>query len=147
MYRDASRQFVDPTSGFTIKEFDYSSKARYVQELAVKYDTTLKRQYEVEENTVADFQSFKKYFTKFVGSLPALLSRSGLRILFRVKDREGVKRWLVDCERRQVVENADESTASAIIETPALVLNQCTERNMFSVWTASKRLKIFLAKQ
>jgi hypothetical protein len=30
------------------------------------------------------------------------------------------------------------------IETPAQVLNDCTKIWMFSVWTASKRLKIYL---
>lgn len=38
----------------------------------------------------------------------------------------------------------NESEKYVVLETSPLILNDCTQIKMFSVWTASKRLKIYL---
>jgi UDP-MurNAc hydroxylase len=133
--------------GFQITPFDYSKKAAYVERLSEKHRQKLLDQYRLEESTVADFGAFRAYFAKFTAVLPALLPRQRLKIGFRIKDAAGTHFWLVDCGERKVLQDVPENLANVIIETPALVLNQCTQRNMFSVWTASKRLRIFLPRQ
>ena len=132
--------------GFEISEFDYGRKKEYVDQLSIKYGDKLAKQYEKEEKVLANFKTFDEYFTNFLAAVPAFITRRRkLKVIFKVKDREGDKQWLVDLNSRDVRPVKDEQ-ADFIIESPAVVINDCTRKKMFSVWTASKRLKIISAE-
>jgi hypothetical protein len=79
-------------------------------------------------------------------ALPAFIrGRTLAPIAFRPYDARGMHCWLVD-PRRGIVEelHTPPPPGCASIEVHAAVLRDCLERRMFSVWTASKRLKIKL---
>lgn len=132
--------------GFQVRPFDYATKADYVARLQAKYLPKLDAQYAKEAATRADFRAFKNYFQSYFRALPwiPLFSRASL-VVFQTTDAAGTHHWGLDLRNKQVIENANPANAQILIETPALVLNDCTRIKMFSVWTASKRLKIQLA--
>jgi len=66
------------------------------------------------------------------------------RVVFRTRDAKGEHNWLVDFAAGKVEALVNRSKESVVLETPPLVLNDCTKNWMFSVWTASKRLNIYL---
>jgi hypothetical protein len=104
---------------------------------------TLSQQAAAETCAVADFAAFTAYFERFLGSLPWFLRHRLPKACFRVKDSRGTHYWCVDPHARSVavVDSAPESIG---FEVHAAVLNDCARLKMFSVWTASKRLKIHL---
>jgi UDP-MurNAc hydroxylase len=131
--------------GFQLVDFDYSRREEYVQGLLARRAGTLQKYYAEEENECADFESFRKYFEGFVRALPFVIRRR-LRtpFLFRVTDKQGVHRWLIEPAQRAVREVESEPPEAIVFETHPRILNDCTQIRMFSVWTASKRLKIYL---
>jgi UDP-MurNAc hydroxylase len=134
------------TDGFAVIPFDYSRREEYVEQLRQRYAGTLQEQYAREESTLADFDAFRRYFSGFLAALPWIFSPwLACRVMFRTRDKQGVRHWLVDLRRRSVQVAAPDETADVTIETHPLVLNDCTTQNMFSVWGASKRMRISLA--
>lgn len=132
--------------GFKIATFDFSDSDAYIRNLRTKHQSTLDRQYEKEDKTRADFEAFSDYFTKFLAAIPWLVRRYlGFRVVFRTRDASGEHNWLVDMARNNIATLVDDRCDDCVVlETPALVLNDCATKNMFSVWTASKRLTIHL---
>jgi hypothetical protein len=65
-------------------------------------------------------------------------------VLFRVIDAGGAQHWLVDPLRGMVSIVQSVPPDTVVYEVHAGVLNDCARLKMFSVWTASKRLKIRL---
>ena len=65
-----------------------------------------------------------------------------VRVLFEVQEANTAKYWLLDLKRKEVCEATANTPTPVIICVPALVLNDCTRKQMFSVWTASKRLLV-----
>ncbi len=131
--------------GFQIIPFDYSNLDAYLQGLLTLHETQLARQYQKEAQTLADFESFRTYFEGFLRAIPWPI-RQWLksRIVFRTHDAQGEHSWLVDLAAGKVEVMTSASDDCVVVETPALVLNDCTKIWMFSVWSASKRLKITL---
>ena len=131
--------------GFEIVPFDYSKREEYVRGLERRHGDKLRAQYEKEQNAIADWASFEKYFRGFLRSIPWVM-RKWLRgrIVFRIRDARGRHHWLVDMPANKVEQLESAPPDCVVIETPALVLNDCTRIWMFSVWSASKRLKVFL---
>lgn len=135
----------DAREGFHIVPFDFDNRDAYIEKLQLKYADKLATQYDIEAAEHADFESFVKYFNGFVHSIPFFLrSRWAHEIAFRVVDPNGQRYWVVDVRNRSVTEREAPPESAVIIETPAKVLNDCTQIKMFSVWTPSKRLKVFL---
>ena len=131
--------------GFQILPFDYANADVYLQDLRARHEATLHRQYQRETQTLADFEGFREYFTGFLRSLPSLVRKwLKLRIVFRTRDADGEHNWLVDLVAGRIEAGMEVGDDCVVLETPALVLNDCTKNHMFSVWTASKRLKIHL---
>jgi UDP-MurNAc hydroxylase len=134
------------TNGFEVVPFDFSNREAYIQDLLQRNAASLHAQSELESTSVADFEGFQNYFRQFFRSLPWFIRRWKLRpILFRVKDSRGIHHWLADPKRRAAL-RVDPSAPSdnVAIDVHATVLNDCARHSMFSVWTASKRLKIHL---
>lgn len=131
--------------GFQTVAFDYSDREAYLRGLLERHEVQLARQYVKEENTLADFASFRVYFDGFVRSIPWVVRKwLKLRVVFRTRDAKGEHNWLVDLAAGKIEVAGDLADNIPVVETPALVLNDCTKIRMFSVWTASKRLKIHL---
>jgi UDP-MurNAc hydroxylase len=131
--------------GFQILSFDYSNRDEYLQGLLTRHEGQLARQYVKEEQTLADFEAFRLYFENFLRAIPWLVRKwLRYRIVFRTRDQKGEHNWLVDFAEGKVEVMAESDNQFVVLETPPLVLNDCTKNWMFSVWTASKRVKIYL---
>lgn len=134
--------------GFDLKSFDYSQKGEIITQMQEKYAVKMAAQYEKEEKTKASFKAFDRYFTAFLDSTPAIIRKKLLpKVIFSVTDADGEHRWLLDPPSKKVEEVAPETTADIVIRVPALVINDCVRRKMFSVWSASKRLEIELKNE
>ncbi len=131
--------------GFDIAHFDFSRRQEYVELLLERHAPTLSRQYEIEAQAVGDFDSFSSYFHKLLNATPWILRRRGMRpVVFRVRDSLGVHHWLVDPPSRRVSRCEAAPKDVVVFEVHATVINDCTQLKMFSVWSASKRLRIHL---
>ena len=131
--------------GFQVVPFNYAQRDEYIQEMLVRHEAKLQQQYEKENHTLADFTSFREYFEAFLRAIPWPVRKClKSRIVFRTHDAEGEHNWLVDMASSKVTILAERANDYVTIETPVNVLNDCTKVCMFSVWTASKRLKICL---
>jgi UDP-MurNAc hydroxylase len=130
--------------GFRLVPFDYSKRDECISSMLVNHHDALASQYATEDAAIADFALFHKYFLGFIHSIPWIVrTRLKLRIVFRTRDARGEHNWLVDFAAAKVEENSAVADCP-MIEVPALVLNDCAKVRMFSVWTASKRLRISL---
>lgn len=136
----------DSEKGFDLREFDYSRKNEIIAEMQEKYAEKLEKQYEKEEKTKASFKAFNRYFTNFFDSTPAILRKKILpgKVLFKINDSDGEHLWLLDSPNKKIEELKTEVDADIVIRVPALVINDCVRRKMFSVFSASKRLEIKL---
>jgi UDP-MurNAc hydroxylase len=131
--------------GFEIAHFDFSKRDQYVEMLASRHAEKLRRQYAMEGDVVADFVAFKNHFDRVLRAMPWILRKKYLRAVgFRVRDSAGVQHWLVDPANRTVSITDEMPRDTVVFETHAAVLNDCAKHKMFSVWTASKRLRIHL---
>jgi hypothetical protein len=68
----------------------------------------------------------------------------GAGVVFRTRDVRGEHSWLIDPTAQRVTALDRVPAGCVVIETPALVLNDCTRNRMFSVWGPSKRLRVHL---
>ena len=131
--------------GFNIVEFDYANKQDYVNKLLDKYRPKLEAQYAKEEKAKANFRAFERYFNKMMAAMPKLLRRKLMKpILFKAVEQEADRWFLADFPAGEVRECETAPDVPITIEVPALVLNDCTRKFMFSAWTPSKRLKIHI---
>ncbi len=131
--------------GFELLDFDFSRRPEVIAEMAEKYAPKLADFYAEEERELADFDAFKSYFDPFLQAVPGWLrKRWKPALLFRVTDNTQTHRWLVEPATRTVKTVDTEPADAAIIEVPPRVINDCSTLRMFSAWTPSKRLKIFL---
>jgi hypothetical protein len=76
--------------------------------------------------------------------LPWLLRRKLSPVGFRVNDALGRHYWLLDPVRCTVEVRESPPPRTVQFEAHAAVVNDCARLKMFSVWTASKRIKIHL---
>jgi UDP-MurNAc hydroxylase len=130
--------------GFEIVPFDFERREAYVELLLERNSAKLAEQATKEAAAVADLPAFRDYFESFIGALPGLARKRLEPVVFRVKDSGGAHDWLVDPGRRVIEVVAAPPPGAVIFEVHAVVLNDCARLRMFSVWTASKRIKIHL---
>jgi UDP-MurNAc hydroxylase len=132
------------SAGFRLVPFDYSKRDERIHAMLTTHRDALVSQYEKEDETLADFAAFRMYFLGLIHSVPWVARKIlKLRIVFRVRDARGEHNWLIDlgCAKVEETNAADDCP---LIEVAPLVLNDCANIRMFSVWTASKRLRIHL---
>lgn len=135
------------TEGFKLVAFDYDKKADYVEKLSEKYKDKLEMEYLIESKVVADEKAFLSYFERYLKALPFFLKlQKKTRILFKVQEQNKTHFWAVDYGTLKASVVDPTYKADITIECHARVINDCTRKDMFSVWTASKRLKIILDK-
>ena len=131
--------------GFAIAFFDFSQRESYVENMLRRNAATLAAQAEVEASAVADFPAFEAYFRRFFASIPWLIRRWQLTpAIFKVIDSAGAHLWLADPHRAGVSIVHSIPADAVVLEVHASVLNDCAKLRMFSVWTASKRIRIHL---
>ena len=136
----------DHDGGFRIRSFDYGAHAAYVDHLARRHAARLAAQEKREASTVADFASFERYFRAFLKALCWPLRRLLPVTVFEAQQTGRSWFWQVDFGNRRIEQVAVANPDHLQIATPVLVLNDCCRKRMFSVWTASKRLRIRLGK-
>jgi UDP-MurNAc hydroxylase len=133
------------TEGFFISPFDFAERSRYIELLQARHQLKLAASYVEEASTNLDVAAFRTYFGGLLNALPWLLRRRWLGpVVFRSQDPEGTHLLLVD-PRHARIEVVSELPADCVrIDVHPKVLNDCVTLKMFSVWSASKRLKIHL---
>jgi UDP-MurNAc hydroxylase len=131
-------------AGFDVKPFDFSRRQEYVQAMLERHAEKLAQQTTVESQAVGDFGAFRRYFGEFLRSLPWLLRRKTTPLVFCVADSKGTHYWRVDPHRKAIEVIDAPPPECVVLAVHAAVLNDCARLNMFSVWTASKRIKIRL---
>jgi UDP-MurNAc hydroxylase len=131
-------------TGFDLVAFDFAQRESYVATMVERNAPKLAQQLAAESQAAGDFDAFEKYFKEFLRSLPWLLRRRLATVVFVVKDSAGTRHWCVDPQRGQVSTMEKRAPNCIAFEVHAVVLNDCARLKMFSVWTASKRLKIHL---
>ncbi len=132
--------------GFQIREFDYQQRDQHIAFLAQKYQDVLAKQYAKEAQAKPDYPAFARYFSALFQALPPGLPKiSRWTVLFHIQ-QQGDYYWLLDFARRQVRALAEPVAATLTIQVPALVINDCCRKRMFSTWGPSKRLRIRLAE-
>jgi UDP-MurNAc hydroxylase len=133
--------------GFDIRPFDFSARRTYIDTMLARHAGRLELHYRAEEQVEADFGVFKAYFHGMLEALPGFVRRRLLTpIVFRPRDAHGIRNWLIDPKRGLVLELPAAPSGYPVFEVPAAVLRDCCERRMFSVWSASKRLRILLPR-
>ncbi len=130
--------------GFDVVPFDFARRQEYVKALLERHAEKLSTHAATESQAVGDFSAFRQYFEGLLRSLPWLLRRKASALIFCVKDPEGMHYWRVDPHRRAIEVIGAPPPAAVVLEVHAAVLNDCARLKMFSVWTASKRIKIRL---
>jgi len=131
--------------GFEIKPFDFSARPEYIESMLTRHRDKLEATYREEDQVLADFESFRDYFVRLLRALPILVRRYLLRpIVFRPRDARGTHCWRVDPRSGTIERLAEPPRDCAAFEVHAAVLRDCTRNRMFSVWSASKRLRIRL---
>jgi UDP-MurNAc hydroxylase len=131
--------------GFRIQAFDFSARAQYIDSMLARHGEKLAATYVEEDRAVADFESFSAYFTRMMTAIPRFIRRRALApLVFEVRHAAGRRFWRIDPGPGTVQELPAPPAGEVIIEVHAAVLRDCCRSNMFSVWSASKRLKIKL---
>ena len=134
------------SDGFDIHDFDYAKRADYMAELSHLYADKLADQLRRETAARGDFDAFKAYFEGLLGAACWALRRWLPAAVFVVEEAGCQRFWRVDFRARRVEEVAEDAVCAddLRIAVPALVLNDCCRKRMFSAWTPSKRLRIRL---
>ncbi len=133
------------TDGFSVVPFDFGNRAGYIDSLKARHGEQLAATYREEAAAMADFDTFRRYFEGLLNALPRIARQRLLpAVLFRTRDAAGTHLWLVDPKRRHVRVVQSAPSDCVIFDVHPRVLNDCASLRMFSVWSASKRLKIHL---
>ncbi len=131
--------------GFVLAPFDFAQRDAYVDGMLRRNAEKLAAQSDVEARAVGDYGAFEVYFQSFFRAIPWLIRRWKMpSVAFRVNDSAGVQDWLVDPGRSAVSIVKTAPPGTVVFEVHAVVVNDCAKLKMFSVWTASKRIKIHL---
>lgn len=131
--------------GFQLVDFDFSRREQHIQDLLHQHEDALQRYYEEEEREIGDFASFRDYFKGFLDAVPFVVrKRWRTAFVFRVVDQQGTHHWLIRPNTKEIAEVEASLPDAIVIDMSPRVLNDCTQIRMFSVWAASKRLRIHL---
>jgi UDP-MurNAc hydroxylase len=127
--------------GFQIQPFDYEKKDEYIAELADKHREKLEASYAEDAEAKPDFAHFEAYMKDALAAMPSFLPRvKDLRVTFEVEHAGGVERWFADFGKKTIARVAESDPSTLIVRMPARILNDCTEKWMFSTLGPSKRL-------
>lgn len=128
--------------GFALSTHDWFTRrderiAELCESLAPKLEATYAR----EARARPDWHAFARYHEELLRALPWIVRRAlPARVLFDVEGGEPA-RWIVDFRRRTVTQAGAGEAWDLRLAVPAAVLNDCVRKRMFSVFTASKRVR------
>lgn len=133
------------SEGFRIQAFDFAARAVYIDSMLARHGGKLNACYAEEDRARADFDSFTDYFERMMAAIPRFIRRRFLSAaVFEVRDASGTRFWRIEAARPTVAEVPGPNAGDVVFEVHAAVLRDCTRNRMFSVWSASKRLRIKL---
>jgi UDP-MurNAc hydroxylase len=130
-------------TGFLLREFNYDNVEENLEYLKKKHAKKLQEYYELEEKEIFDENAFRAYFERLL-RIPWFIKP--FRITFKISDRNGEAYWLIDSQRKRVVQVDKDAQFDVLIEMQSKVLNDCT-KGMFRVWMPSKRTKIKIREE
>jgi len=130
-----------PANGFDLVRFDYDDVDEAIEALAVRHAETIDRQLEAEAATEFDLKAFETYMQRLVAATPRPLRKRLGTFEFRVVEH-GVERPIAVDGRTGLVSDGPASSPTFSVRCQALIVNDCTRHDMFSVWTPSKRLSV-----
>jgi UDP-MurNAc hydroxylase len=139
----------DERKGFSLQpeaQDYFVNREAHLRAYATELDKSMQAYYREEDAVDIAFDAFAEYFRAFATSLPWLVRRVFSPIVaFERSGREGA--WIVDFGSRRVFESASApERAALVVQVHSAVLKDCVEKRMFSVFTASKRLHVRVAK-
>jgi UDP-MurNAc hydroxylase len=138
----------DDQSGFQLQEQDFfTNRERHLQEYAEEMAPVLQEQYRREANVTMQFRDFDKYFSKLMKSLP-WFSRFLFKpiVVFELQGQPDVH-WVLDFHSRQVYEaKSGAPNYSICFRVHPLVLKDCAQKGMLTVFLPSKRMTVKLKK-
>lgn len=131
--------------GFRIRPFDFVARGTYIDSMLARHGGKLAACYAEEDRVSPDFDSFRAYFERMMAAIPRLIRRRALSpVVFEVRGPGGSRFWRIDPRPPVVAELPAPLAGDVVFEVHAAVLRDCTRNRMFSVWSASKRLRIKL---
>ena len=131
-------------SGFDVRPFDYDNRHEYIEKLAVERREKLEARYSDDAAATLDYGTVEGYFTDLMSKLPRSLAAKLPTIDTHVQAGDKtIDRVVLDFPNRAIrrVSLDAQPGAQAILYCDAAVLNDCAAYHMFSVWSASKRLR------
>ena len=143
--RDAAGQHLERPGGLSIQSFDFATRAEYIDSMLSRHGGKLTSYYAQGGSRQRRFRLLPRLLREDDGGHPApdpapLHGACGIRGAARFRTRF----WRVDPAVPTVAELAAPLAGDVVFEVHAAVLRDCTRNRMFSVWSASKRLKIKL---
>ncbi|HUN71581.1 MAG TPA: MBL fold metallo-hydrolase [Steroidobacteraceae bacterium] len=131
--------------GFRIQSFDFAARSGYIDSMLARHGDKLAATYAEEDRAGPDLDSFLVYFERMMAAIPRFIRRRFLApITFEVRAAAGRRFWRIDPAVPSVAQLPAPLAGDVVFEVHAAVLRDCTRNRMFSVWSASKRLKIKL---
>ena len=130
--------------GFRIQPFDFAARGAYIDSMLSRHGESSRRAMR-RKSVRRRFRLLPRLLRADDGGDPALHPAARLRpLVFEVREASGKRFWRVDPVLATVEELPAVPADNVIIEVHAAVLRDCTRNRMFSVWSASKRLRIKL---
>ncbi len=131
--------------GFSLAKRDYfTRREEHLQALQERHAAALSAYYEREDAVRPDWKSFERYFLMLLASLPPGFSfLFPARALFHAQGATSAF-WLVDFRAREVTQADPETPHDFKLTTHPAILKDCCQNRMFSVFTASKRVRYHL---
>jgi len=135
-------------SGFQLQEQDFfTNREQHLRKYAEEMAPVLREQYCKEQNANMSFRDFDNYFNKLMKSLPRF-SHFLFKpiVVFELRGRPGVH-WVLDFDRKRVYESKNRvPNYSICFRVHPLVLRDCCQKGMLTVFLPSKRMTVKLKK-
>jgi UDP-MurNAc hydroxylase len=137
----------DPIAGFSLHpEEAGSDRAAAIAQARAALEDTLARQYQKEDQAVVTFDEFRGYFARLVASIPRPI-RWIFKPIVVFSRPDDPTLWAVDFGTGAITKSQVLPPSWSLQFTvPPAVLEDCIERDMFSVFFPSKRMSIRLAR-
>jgi len=138
----------DDQKGFQLQEQNFfTNREQHLQKYAEEMAPVLREQYRKELNAKISFRDFDSYFGKLMKSLP-WFSRFLFKpiVVFELHGQPDVH-WVLDFDRKQVYESKGGAPNYSIcFRVHPLVLRDCVQKGMLTVFLPSKRMTVRLRK-
>jgi UDP-MurNAc hydroxylase len=138
----------DDQAGFQLQQQDFfTNREQHLREYAEEMAPALEAQYQKEQKIKMQFKDFEKYFCKLMNSLP-WFSRFFFKAIVEFElEGQPDTHWVLDFDKKQVYQSTCEvPNASIRFRVHPLVLKDCAQKGMLTVFLPSKRMTVKLKK-